>query len=279
MSTQTAASFKKETLAYIRTKKLLIISLVIIGMAILSPLFIAGLGALMDAMSDIYDELGMDISGMTDILSTSVSTGVTSSVSDITGTAIIVLILMLNSAAGGEQKKRSVIIPKSSGLKSFSYIFPKFIIYPVSALVCAIIGMFASWGVSILLFDINDVTFIGVLLAGIISGVCLMLYVCFHLTLGTATGQAGMSAAVCISAAILLSNIFALVNVDYMYNPFALNILAATTIHSGSLTAAGTMNIVITLLFTFGLMILSYLIALFAQNARKIDNTGNEIDL
>jgi len=279
MNMQTKASFKKEILAYIRTKKFLIISLVIIGLALLSPLFIAGMGALMDAMSDIYDELGMDVSTMTGMLSTSASLGVTASVSDMTGTAIIVVLLMLNSAAGGEQKKRSVIIPQSSGLKSFSYIFPKFIIYPVSVFICAVIGMFASWGVSVLVFDYNDVTFTGVFLAGIISGVCLMLYVCFHLTLGTATGKAGMSSAVCISAAIILSNIFALIDVNYMYNPFALNVLGASAVNTGRFTGAVVTDIAVTLLFAFALMAISYFIALFAQNARKIDNTGNEIDL
>jgi len=139
--------------------------------------------------------------------------------------------------------------------------------------------MFVSWGISSLLFEVNDVTFSGVLTAGIISGVCLMMYVCFHLTLGTATGKAGMSAAVCISAALILSNVFALIDISYMFNPFALNILAATSVHSAPAGGSDLSDIVITLLFAFSLIIISYFIALFAQNARKVDNTGNEIDL
>jgi len=31
--------------------------------------------------------------------------------------------------------------------------------------------------------------------------------------------------------------------------------------------------------FAFALMVCAYFIALFAQNARKIDNTGDEIEL
>ena len=247
MSIQTKAGFNKELFAYLRTKKFLTIALVMLGLSILSPLIVSGLGFLMDAMSDIYDEFGMDVSEMTEMLGTSASIGVTSSVGDITGTAIIVVLLLLNSAAGGEQKKRSIIIPKSAGLKSFAYIFPKFIIYPLSIFILSVIAMFASWGASVILFDVNDVTFTGVLLAGILSGICLMMYTCFHLTLGTATGQAGMSAAVCISASVIFSNIFAFVDIGYMFNPFALNILAVSSVQNSYVTGSELLDIGITI--------------------------------
>jgi len=279
MSTQIKACFKREILAYFRTNRFMIIAFVIIGLSIFSPLVITGMGAFMDAMSDIYEDFGMDVSIMTEALSSSSSTGVVSSVSDITGAGLIVLLLLLNRAAGGEQKKRAIIIPKSAGLKSKAYILPKFVIYPISAFALAVTAMFASWGASVLLFEYNDVTFTGVLLAGILSGVCLMFYVCFHLTLGTATGRAGMSAAVCIAASILLSNIFAFTSLDYMYNPFALNLIAASVLHSNAISGAEIQDIAVTVIFAFALMIAAYFIALFAQNARRIDNSGNEIDL
>jgi hypothetical protein len=237
------------------------------------------MGALMDAMGGLYEEFGMDISELTEALGTSASLGVSSSVSDITGVGLIVALLLLNRAAGGEQKKRAVIIPRSAGLRSFAYITPKFVIYPLSAFVFAVVAMLISWPVSVLLFDINDVTFYGVLLAGVLSGVCLMFYICFHITLGTATGMAGMSAAVCITASVLLSNIFAFTSTEYMYNPFALNLLAATVIHNEEITRAQLSDIAITIVFALAIMVISYYIALFAQNAKKIDNSGNEIDL
>ncbi|MDR2571320.1 MAG: hypothetical protein LBD23_13675 [Oscillospiraceae bacterium] len=279
MDNQLSASFKRELLAYFRTKRFMIIALVIVGLSVFSPLLITGLGSLMDSMSDFYNELGMDVSGMTQVLSSASSTGVVASASEITGTGLIVLLLLLNRAAGGEQKKRAVIIPKSAGLRSLSYILPKFIIYPLSAFVLAIIAMFASWAVSTLLYDFNDVSFSGVLLSGILSGVCLMLYICFHLTLGTATGKAGMSAAVCIAASIILPNIFTLTDSDYLYNPFALELLASSAIFDHNLSLRSLPDIVITIVFALALMVISYFVALFAQNAKKIDNSGNEIDL
>jgi len=279
MNIQTKASFKKELLAYFRTKKFMIVALVVIGLSLLSPLLITGLGVLMDSMSDIYEDFGMDVSEMTGLLSSSSSLGVSSSVSDITGVGLIVLLILINSAAGGEQKKRAVIIPRSAGLRSFPYLFPKFIIYPLSVFILAIFAMFTSWAASSIVFDVNDVTFIMVLIAGILSGVCMMLYVCFHLALGTATGNAALSATVCIIASVLLPNIFALTDMEYMFNPFALDLLAASVLVGDKITGAEVLDILVTIVFALAIMIGTYFISLFANNAKKIDNSGNDIDL
>jgi len=279
VSIQTKASFKKEILAFFRTKKFLIIAIVIIGWSILSPLFMVGMGGLINAMSPIYDEMGLDVSTMTDMLGSSANTGVSSAVTDLAGTCLVVFILLINSFAGGEQKKRSTIIPKSSGLRTFSYIFPKFIVYPLTAMVLAIAGAFASWGVSVIAYEVNDVSPEGVLIGGVLAGVCLMFYTCCHLTIGTATGKAGVSAAVCIVAALLLPSLFAGLGSEYVYNPFTLNILAGSVVAEGALYRIPPLDIVMTVLIAFAIMVILYFIAIFAQNAKKVDNTGNEIRL
>jgi len=279
MSNQTTASFKREFLAFFRTNTFTIIACVIIGLALFSPTLIVGMGLLMDALSDVYDEMGMDVSDMTDILTEYASMGVASAAEGITGAGVIVLILLLNKAAGGEQKKRAMIIPKSSGLRSFAYIFPKFIIYPVTAFILTVLAVIASWPLSILLFRYGDVTFNSALIAGIVSGVSVMFYVCCHLTLGTATGKAGMSAAVCISASIILPTIFATVSTDYMFNPFSLSTLAASIIYTGGVSGRDLLDVVVSMIFAIGIMVILYFVALFAQNARKIDNTGSELEL
>jgi len=279
MSMQTKASFKKELLAFFRTNKFLIIAIVIIGWSILSPLLLVGMGALINAMSPLYDEMGMDVSTMTDILGGSANMAVSSAVTDLAGTGLIVFILLINSFAGGEQKKRATIIPRSSGLRTFSYIFPKFIIYPLAGFALAVIGAFASWGTAVLAYEINDVSLTGVLVGGALAGVCLMFYTCCHLTMGTATGKAGMSAAVCIVAALLLPNIFAALGSDLVYNPFTLNILAGSVVAEGALGEVQPLDIAMTVAIAFAIMVIVYFIAIFAQNAKKVDNTGNETRL
>jgi len=279
MNIQTKASFKKEWLSYFRTQRFLTIFLVIVGLAVLSPLMLAGMGSLMDSMSDIYEEMGTDVSGMTEIISETTSIGVTSAVESVTGAALIVMIILLNRAAGGEQKRRAVILPKSSGLRSFSYIFPKYIVYPVSAFLMTVVAISASWAVSLFLFERNDVFALNALLAGAIAGVHLMLYTCFHLTLGTATGRAGMSSAVCIAVSILLPTLLAFADIDYMFNPFTLNTLASIVLRAKMLNGSVLLDISATVAFAIGIMVITCLIAVFAQNAKKIDNSGNEIEL
>ena len=279
MSNQTVASFKREFLAFFRTNTFIIVACVIIGLALFSPSLIVGMGLLMDALSDVYDEMGMDVSDMTDILTESSIMGVASSVEGIAGAGAIVLILLLNKTAGGEQKKRAMIVPKSAGLRSFPYIFPKFIIYPLTAFFLAVLAILISLPISILLFDTNDVTFSSTLLAGVIAGVSLMFYVCCHLALGTATGRAGMSAAVCITVSIILPVIFSALGSDYMFNPFTLGNQAAVVIYSEVVPNQELLDIVFSIIFALGIMVITYFVALFAQNARKIDNSGSELEL
>ena len=279
MRTQTKAGFKKEFLAFFRTRTFFIIACVIIGLALFNPLLIAGLGSMMDSMSDLYDDMGMDVSGMTEFLASSAAVGMILSIDAVVGTSLIVVLLLLNKTAGGEQKKRSVIIPKSAGLRSFAYIFPKFIIYPLTVFILAFLAILASWPLSVLLFKVNDVTIDGVLLAGVLSGVSMMFYVCCHLALGTATGRAGMSAAILISVSIILPMVFATVGLEYMFNPFALGALASAAVQSGVTSDSFLADNLISIAFALGIMLVTYLIALFAQNARKIDNSGDEIEL
>lgn len=279
MNIQTSSSFTKESLSFFRTGRFFIVAAVLVGLAVFLPLMLAGMAAFMDAASDIYDEMGVDVTGMTAMLTSSSSVAVSMSATEVTGIGLMVLIILLNRTAGGEQKKRTIIIPKSSGLRSFSYLFPKYIIYPLSAFVLGFIAMLVSYGISALLFDANDILFLNLIMAALLVGTCLALYVCFHLTLGTTTGRVGLSATVCIIAAFLLPIAFGTVGGDFMFNPFAMDLLASTTIMSGTLTGSEIMDVIFTIVFAIGIMTVTFLVALFAQNAKRIDNSGNEKDL
>ena len=279
MSVQTKASFKKEFLAFFRTKTFLIITCVVISLSILGPLLISGMGTLMGSMSDIYDEMGMDVTDMSDFLVSSSSIGMIFSVDSVAGTSVIVVLLLLNKVAGGEQKKRANIIPTSSGLSSFSYIFPKFIIYPITSFLLAFIAIIAAWPIAVWAFEVNDLTAGGVVLAAVLSGASLMFYVCCHLALGTATGKAGMSAAICISVSIVLPMIFASTDMSYMFNPFALSALAQSSLFIDTMSGSAIADNIASFGFALGIMVITYFIAIFAQNAKRIDNSGNEIEL
>ena len=278
MNMQTKASFKKEFLAFRRTGKVFTIAAVIIGLAILYTTMTKGLSLFFDTMSSTYDELGMDVSGISETLGNSPSSSVVAAISAISSAGLIVYLIMINSYAGGEQKSRSVIIPRSTGLRSFSYIFPKFILYPLTALVLAIMGMFVSLGISSLIYETTDISVIEGLFAGALLGTHLMLYTCIHITIGTATGKAGMSATICIVASMLLPGIFAALGAENIYNPFTLNGLSASIVMK-TIDDIQPGEIIATVAIALAIMIILYFLSLFIQNAKRVDNSGNEARL
>ena len=256
----------------------MILAFVLIGLSILNPLLIVGMGNLMNSMSGVYEEFGMDVSELSDALSSSVSTGVSQAILGTAQTGLIVFLLVINSNAGGEQKKRSIMIPRSSGLKTSSYIFPKFVVYPLSAFVLSVAAALAAWGVSSAVYSYYDVSAGGVLLGGALAGVYFMFYVCAHITIGTATGKAGLSAAICITASLLLPSFLVVTGSELVYNPFTLNIMAGSVVGvMDDAPAAGPLEVIMTVAIALAIMAVLYFLALFAQNAKKIDNSGNEI--
>ena len=273
MDIQFKASLFKELAAFIRTKKFIILLCVFIGIAVFYPLMIRGLSMLMYAMSDIYEEMGMDITVMTAELTSTASIGLTSAVSGLSSIGLLVFLLLINSFAGGEQKHRSIIIPQSSGLQVFNYLLPKFLIYPFAIFAFTLAAVFSASAASVLAFDYNDMIMENIAIAALLLGLYNMFYVCLHLTLGTSTGKAGMSAAICIVASFLLPEIFMIVDAVPAFNPLTMGVTALMIASGAEIRPETITGVIITVL----LMAAVFFVALFAQNAKKIDNKGNEI--
>ena len=273
MDIQIIAGFKKEILAFLRSHKLLILACVFIGLSVFSPLMIKGMSLLMDAMSDTYDSLGVDVSGISGELSSSALLSASSLVSDLSTTGLLVYLLVINTFAGGEQKQRSIIIPQISGLGSSAYILPKFIIYPITVFVITLLGSLVGGIVSTIIFDVNDIVWPALVAAGSVVGIYNMLYVCLHLALGIGTGKAGMSSAICIVASFLLPNFLSLMETTPTFNPFTMNLTAVSVLYGYEKPS----NILIAAAITLAVTVVAYFITLFALNAKKIDNSGNEI--
>jgi hypothetical protein len=64
-----------------------------------------------------------------------------------------------------------------------------------------------------------------------------------------------------------------------MYNPFTLDLLAVSSVYNNAATRGELLDIAVTVIIALTLMLICYFVALFAQNAKMIDNSGNEIDL
>lgn len=268
---QLRAGFYKELLAFSRTNRIFILTIVFIGIAAAYPLLVWGSRMVLSAAgAEVFG--GMDI--LADELLYNATAGLQSGVEGLTTVGLLVFLLLINSFAGGEQKRRSIIIPRSAGLNNFNYIFPKFIVYPVTMFLLTFVSVYVASFISGMLFENNNMHAENIFISASLAAVFNMLYVCLHLTLGTATGKAGMSSAICIvSALLVLPVFFAALNVLPETNPFIMNI-AAMSIASGLWVGS---EVVVGVVIAFVIMIVVFFIALFVQNAKKIDNRGNEV--
>jgi hypothetical protein len=100
-----------------------------------------------------------------------------------------------------------------------------------------------------------------------------MFYTCLYITIGTATGKPWIGNTVCIIALLLLPSIFSVVDASHAFNPFTLGTASISALYG--LETPG--NIITGIIIALALMTALFYISLFAQNAKKIDNSGNEI--
>ncbi|MCL2638825.1 MAG: hypothetical protein FWD48_10715 [Oscillospiraceae bacterium] len=273
MNLQIKSSFKKEIMAFTRTKRFFILLCVFVGFAVFDPVMLRAMGAILVTLGEI-DIMADALEQMT----SSAMNGVSSLVGDLTLSGLIIYLLLINSFAGGEQKKRSIIIPRTSGLRSKAYITPKFIVYPIAAFALCLLAVLVAAAVSTAIFVEKDIIMPQILAAGALLGMNLAMFTSFHLCIGTATGKAGLSAAICIGAAIIIPGIFSVLSMGIdgnlmAYNPFGLAAMANEAVFK--MPNMGEM--LATILIAIGLMVACFFLALFAQNAQKIDNKGNEI--
>ncbi len=301
---------KKEFMLFSRTGKLIGVILVILIFSIMDPIMFKGMGAMVGAMANSipaesgaelteYMKTVQDMASMFDSFSASYL--VATSIAEVTGLGLIILMFILMSAAGGEQKKRSIIIPQCAGLTPTGYIAPKFLIYPLTALILSVLGVYLSSGVSSLLFG-------GSLDMGKISlaALCLGVYMAFisvlQLSIGICTGKPGVAVIIVIIATSLIPVILSSLRVD-RFNPFALTGIATNAAMAAGGEAAGAVseaaggsfasvtsimeslsasaevdgfNMAVSIGVTVVISVILYFMTLFVLTARQVKNEGNE---
>ena len=303
---------KKEFMLFSRTGKLIGVILVILIFSVMDPIMFKGMGAMVGAMANSipaesgaelteYMQTVQDMASMFEGFSASYL--VATSIAEVTGLGLIILMFILMSAAGGEQKKRSVIIPQCAGLTPAGYIAPKFLIYPLSALLLSVLGVYLSAGVSSLLFggslDMGQIS---------LAALCLGVYMAFisvlQLTIGICTGKPGVSVIIVIIASSIIPVILSSLRVD-RFNPFALTGIASNAAISaggeaeavgavseaagGSFTSISAMmeslsasaevdglNLAVSVGVTVVISVILYFMTLFVLTARQVKNEGNE---
>lgn len=281
--------FKKEMLFYLRGWRFTILILVMIMLAVSSPLMFGMTSSLMTTMKDAIPDNEQYVRMAEMFTNFSASDMIMYNVEYVVGLGSIVILFLFKGAAGGEQKLRSVIIPQCSGLTPERYVFPKFIIYPLSIFVISVGAIYAGAGVSVLIFPGEiDMTMLAV--SALCSGVFLAFSTSAQFCIGLCTGS---SACAIISVIILNSIVPSLLGffrVD-RFNPFALQTIALNAAtasgESGNalLAAANSvsastditpLNIIVSLSTAIIFSVLFCFLTIFILHSKEIHNEGDD---
>lgn len=281
---------KKEMMFFTRSFRMWGVLVAAVLLAAAAPLLIKLSFVMMDSLNEIMDESGytydsdnstVGVNFEFDLGNSDANDNMeeqmgkfsaVSALGDLTGTLMLIFMLVTMYTAGGELKKRSMIIPQNAGLSSRLYILPKFIVYPIAALIFAFCGMWIGFGVSTLVFPNVQVDILGVLEAAFAAAVYDAFVIVLYFTLGLCTAKAGIATVIMYGGSAILSTLFAALGAD-KFHPFTLIIQAQNAVMEESFDGVNYWgSIGITVL----IMALCYFVTLFVISARRIDNRGKE---
>ncbi len=280
--------FKKEFMFFLRGGRLIAAVLVMIGLAIMSPLSFGAMGQMMQAMKDaIPDEQYSQIAE--EFINFSASDMLIYNVEYVGGIGSIVILFLFKGAAGGEQKRRSVIIPSCSGLTAVRYTLPKFIIYPVVTALIAVLALVLGAFLSSAMFS-GGLDWGYVMIAVVCTGVYLAFSTAVQFCIGLCTGRANLAVVSVIIMHMILPTLLSFFRVD-RFNPLALYTIglsaSSASGESGSVlfssieTASlsndlSVLNIAVSLATAVIISVLLYFLTVFVQNTKEVHNEGDE---
>ncbi len=276
-------ALKKEYMFFSRTMRLFGVAFAILIFGLVDPLLFKVLGGMLSSITEMggtemFTEADMEAFSM--FTNIDASGMLSMSIGDFTSTAVLIVLLILMDASGGEQKKRSIIIPRCAGLTPNMYATPKFIIYPLTGLVCGFLGIFICAGVSMLVFG-GSVDMGMLLLAAFSVGLYIAFVIILQLTIGICSERPGIAVISTLAATSLLPTLLTSFRVD-KFNPFALPSIAMSAFSGGSSLAGlstaelDALNVGVSLIVTIILSLILYFLTLFVLTTRQIENEGNE---
>ena len=292
---QISAGLKKEIIFFWRSFRFCGMVLLFLGCALLYPL-VSGMTVLMgEALGINGTELyGAGMQGMPETEMVEALFGVFTPqftyVSSLTmiSSAVILMMILLTGTAGAEQKKRSIIIPQTAGLTPAGYVMPKFILYPPMVFTLTLISAIISNAACHVVFGESNPTGL-VLVTGALYGVSSMFTICLYLFLGVSLAQPGLSVLYVLAADAVFSLMITVTMNLNSFTPWNLTGMANNIVysqveelnllHSYSFPpyAISEQSIFVTVAITLALCVIFLLLTLFAMNAKRMDNTADEV--
>lgn len=280
--------FKKEMMFFTRGGRLAAVILVMLGLAVMSPIMFGMMQNMIGTISEIspseeYTEM------MSMFTSFSASDITMYNVEYVAGIGAIVVLFVFKGAAGGEQKLRSVVIPQCSGLTAVSYVLPKYLIYPLFTFVVSALSVYLGTGTALAFFS-GPVDWGYITTAALCTGMFLAFSTCVQLCIGLCTGRSGLAIVICIAMQTFLPSILSTFRVD-RFNPFALySIALSSAMASGEtgnslLTAVesassssdiSTLNVAVSVGTALVISVLLYFVTVFVLHTKEVHNEGDE---
>lgn len=190
---QIKAGFKKEWLQFSRTFRFWGVIIGTFSFALADPLMYWAMNALLGNLSnaDMYGSVGgaVDIENTLGMLFGDAGSIFGGTMADLCATSLLIIMLILMSPCGGEQKKRATIIPSCAGLDTFSYLIPKYVIYPGMVFACGFLASLAAGGLCNMLFTDGRVEAGMVLLAAFMCAVYMAFFTTVYMSIGLFTSR------------------------------------------------------------------------------------------
>ncbi len=278
MKMQIKAGFVKEWLYYSRTFRFGGTIIALVSYAFANPLLYRLILMMYSSilndpdMSAQLGESAVDTFDMAQSVLSSASVVFPSALNEICVTGMLVVMILLMAAAGGEQKKRATIIPAAAGLDYFSYLVPKFVLYPgvVAALtfVCGTLSGFMCNA----LFPDGHIGAGTIMLASLLCAVYTAFITAVYISIGVCTSRPGVVTVLMVVGTSLVMMILMQLQLT-QFQPFTLRTLCTGEMFAEDFDlAANVPSIIVGAALSVVIGVIMFFLAYAVLKAKKINN-------
>lgn len=271
---QIKAGFKKEWLQFTRTFRLGGIILAIASFALADPLMYWAMNLMLEGISSMEASITVGAEEIGEMASILNDAGLIFSVTmtEFCSTSTLIFMLILMSPCGGEQKKRATIIPACTGLGTFEYLFPKYILYPAAIFVTSFFSCIIAGGLCNLIFQNGTIGTGMLLLAALLCSVYLTFIAVVYMSIGLCTSRPGVVTVfmyVGVSIIQIVLNQLGLTR----FHPLTLRSLISGEMFSEDFVLAENIgSILVGIILSVVIGIMMFVLTYAVQKGTKIDN-------
>lgn len=266
--------FKKEWLQFTRTFRLGGVLIAILSFAIADPLMYWGMSVLMNSLFTAGSVAGSPSDIMVETAALFDDAGMVFSLTmtDLCATSLLIIMLVLMSPCGGEQKKRATIIPSCAGLDNFSYLVPKYVLYPGTVFATSFIGCCITGGLCNVMFTSGTISVGMLLLASLMSAVYMTFFTVVYMSIGLCTSRPGVVTVLMYIGVSIVQLILTSLDLT-KFHPLTLRSLVTGEMFAGDFVLADNIaSILVGIALSVVIGVMMFILTLTVQKGTKINN-------